>query len=88
MQKVSGNVKSFVGGIVGNDDMHREGEEEKAQGEGQYKQAQLSDKADSVKDDTKGKLQEHVGGLFSDEQKAKGQANQASADLKNEKSKN
>lgn len=49
--------------------------------------AQGQDKAEGVKDDVKGKLQEHVGGLFSDEQQAKGQANQASADMKQEKSK-
>lgn len=87
MDKVSGNVKSFVGGVIGNDDMKRDGEKEKAQGEAKYSAAKGADKADSVKDDVKGKAQEHLGGLFSDEQKAKGQANQASAEMKEEKSK-
>lgn len=87
MDKVAGNVKSFVGGVIGNEDMKRDGDEQKYKGDAIYKSAQGADKADSVKDDVKGKAQEHIGGLFSDEQKAKGQANQASADLKNEKSK-
>lgn len=87
MDQVAGNVKSFVGGVIGNDDLHRDGEQQKAKGDATYKSAQSADKADSVKDDVKGKAQEHIGGLFSDEQKAKGQANQASANLKNEKSK-
>jgi len=87
MDKVAGNVKSFVGGVIGNDDMKRDGDEQKSKGDATYSAAQQADKAESVKDDVKGKAQEHVGGLFSDEQKSKGQANQASADLKNEKSK-
>lgn len=87
VDQVAGNVKSFVGGVVGNDGLQNEGEQQKAKGEGQYETAQAQDKVDSVKDDVKGKFQENVGGLFSDDQKAKGKANQASADLKNEKSK-
>ena len=87
MQKVSGNVKSFVGGIVGNDDMHREGEKEKAQGEGQYRMAQGQDAAEATGEKVKGSLQKNVGGLVSDEQRAKGETNLASGDAKKEKSK-
>lgn len=87
VDQVAGNVKSFVGGMIGNDGMQKDGEQQKAKGDASYQAAQAEDKADSVKDDVKGKFQEHIGGLFSDDQKAKGQANQASADLKDEKSK-
>lgn len=87
LDKISGNVKSFVGGVINNDDLRKTGEEEKMKGDAQYRSAQLDDKKESVKDDVKGKFQEHVGGLVSDEQKAKGQANQASADMLDEKSK-
>lgn len=87
MDNVAGNVKSFVGGIVGNDDMQRDGEEQKAKGDAQYKQSQAKDAAEAKGDQVKGSLQENIGGLFSDDQKAKGKANQASADLKEEKAK-
>lgn len=32
MDQVAGNVKSFIGGVVGNDDMRREGEKQHAKG--------------------------------------------------------
>ena len=87
MDKVSGNVKSFVGGVIGNDDMKRDGEKEKAQGEGQYKLSQSKDAAEATGDKIKGTFQKNVTGLVSDEQRAKGETNLASGDAKEEKSK-
>lgn len=87
MDKVAGNVKSFVGGVINNEDMKRDGEQQKAQGEGQYREAQLSDKADATKDKVAGAAREHIGGLVSDEQEAKGKAQQKQSDVENEKSK-
>ena len=87
MDKIAGNVKSFVGGVIGNDDMQRDGEEQKNKGEGQYKASQVKDAAEATGDKVKGGLQKNIGGIFSDDQREKGETNLASGDAKEEKSK-
>ena len=87
LDKISGNVKSFVGGVINNDDLRKTGEEEKAKGEAQYRESQAQDAAEATGENIKGSLQKNLGGIVSDEQKAKGEANLSSAEMKEEKSK-
>ena len=87
MDKVAGNVKSFVGGVIGNDDMKRDGDEQKFKGDATYSAAQSEDAAKGAKDKVAGAAREHLGGLVSDDQKAKGKAQQNKAEAENEASK-
>ena len=87
MDQVAGNVKSFVGGVIGNEDMKRDGEQQQAKGDAQYKGAQSEDAANGAKDKVAGAAREHIGGLVSDDQKAKGQAQQKKSDAETEAAK-
>lgn len=89
--QVAGQVKEAVGNVGNalglNNDMDKEGQQQREKGDAQYKAAQGEQAAEGAKDDVKSAFQKNVGGLFSDDQKRKGEANEASAEAKKEASK-
>lgn len=85
--QVIGNVKSFVGQAIGNEDMKKDAQEQVEKGDGEYKGAQDEDAANSSKDSAKGHLKSDVGGLFSERQKREGEADKEKASAEKEASK-
>lgn len=86
-EQVLGSAKSVVGSVTGNETIKQSGDEQSAKGDAEYKLKQNQQKAEATKDNVEGAAREHIGGLFSDDQKAKGKAEQTKADAKEEASK-
>ncbi|CAG8467999.1 2536_t:CDS:2 [Funneliformis mosseae] len=73
--KISGNTKYYqgaaketVGNTLGNEQMKAEGKAKKAEGEGEYKAAQVQGQAEGYKDKTTGGLKETTGKALGNEQ--------------------
>jgi len=73
--KISGDTKYYqgaakesLGKAIGNEQMQAEGKATKAEGEGEYKAAQLKGQAEGYKDQTTGGVKETVGKTIGNEQ--------------------
>lgn len=86
-EQIIGSAKSALGSVTGNETIKQSGDEQSTKGDAEYKTAQAKQKAEATKDSIEGSAREHIGGLFSDDQKAKGKAEQMKADSKDEASK-
>ncbi|KAJ8062535.1 hypothetical protein OCU04_009063 [Sclerotinia nivalis] len=61
-----GSGKEFVGGMLGAEELRKEGREQNAAGRGQQAQGQLNDLGSGVKDRVKGSVGEKVAGIKGD----------------------
>ena len=82
-----GSVAQACGIDTGKNNLKAQGTEQRQKGEAEYKAAQASDAAEATKDTVVGGAKKHIGGLFSDKQHDKGEAQLKAADVKEEKSK-
>ncbi|RKP12062.1 putative cruciform DNA binding protein [Piptocephalis cylindrospora] len=73
-----GQVKSTIGGVIGNETMRTEGEAEIAKGNADYKAAQAQGYVEGVKNDVKGNVKDGVNRVIGDDAgRAEGQAQQS-----------
>ena len=86
-EQILGSAKSVVGSVTGNETIKQSGDEQKFKGDAEYRAKQSEEKMKSVGNEASGQIKEKVGGLFSDDQKAKGQSEQIKSDAQNEASK-
>ncbi|EDN94523.1 hypothetical protein SS1G_10397 [Sclerotinia sclerotiorum 1980 UF-70] len=61
-----GSGKEFIGGMLGAEELRKEGREQNAAGRGQQAQGQLNDLGSGVKDRVKGSVGEKVAGVKGD----------------------
>jgi len=93
IDQVTGNLKEFAGNVgnaipgVDGEGLIREGQEQKASGDAEYKGAQDSEKAESVSKGVKGTAKEALGSVFSESLRNEGKEDQTKGDMLEEKSK-
>ncbi len=89
--QVIGSLKQGLGATANTlgikNDLEAEGDRQKNQGDMEYKAKQGEEKAEGKKDNIVGKIQENVGGVFSEKQEREGKEKQLKGEALEEKSK-